>query len=107
MMQHDVKPLEDFAIWAMLQKGRQESNIPYLKELVHDMVTMLTQKSNGRKGGKGIPWEAGSKAIPFENFERIKMMIVCEAMALVLSGDIDKLQDALIQNVSDTYSEVR
>lgn len=34
MARLDPRPLEDFSMWAMLQRGGQKSNIPLLRELV-------------------------------------------------------------------------
>ena len=93
MHRTDPRPLEDFAMWAMLQPGVQKANIPLLKKLVHDWITLCTQKGDGnRKGQKGIPWEPKSKAVSFDNIERIKMGILCEAVALVLSGVLDSIE---------------
>ena len=79
----DPRPLEDFSMWTMLQRGGQKSNIPMLRELVGQWVQMTTQKTAAQRGGK---------AMPFDNLERIKMGILCEAVALVLSGDLDRLE---------------
>ena len=81
----DPKPLEDFSMWVMLQRGGQKSNIPMLRELVGQWVQMTTQKTAGQRGGKDLSWG---------NLKRIKMGILCEAVALVLSGDLDKLEVA-------------
>ena len=81
----DPKPLEDFSMWVMLQQGGQNSNIPALKELVGEWVQIATQKTAGQRKGR-------SKDLSWENLERIKMGILCEAVALVLSGDLDKLE---------------
>lgn len=81
----DPKPLEDFSTWTMLQRGGQKSNIPVLKELVNEWVQMATQKTAGQR--KDRP-----KDLSWENLERVKMGILCEAVALVLSGDLDKLE---------------
>lgn len=81
----DPKPLEDFSMWTMLQRGGQKSNIPVLKELVNEWVQMATQKTAGQR--KDRP-----KDLSWENLERVKMGILCEAVALVLSGDLDKLE---------------
>ena len=35
----------------------------------------------------------GSRAVSWENLERVKMGILCEAVALVLSGKLDQLED--------------
>ena len=44
---------------------------------------MATQKTAGQRGRKDTSWD---------NLERIKMGILCEAVALVLSGELDKLE---------------
>ena len=78
------KPLEDFSMWAMLQSGGQKANIQMLKALVQDWIKLATQKTAGQRGGKGLSWD---------NLERIKMGILCEAVALVLSGKLDELEE--------------
>ena len=79
----DPRPLEDFSMWAMLQRGGQKSNIPLLRQLVGQCVQMTTQKTAGQRGGKDLTWD---------NMERVKMGILCEAVALVLSGDLERLE---------------
>ena len=81
----DPRSLEDFSMWTMLQRGGQKSNIPALKELVGEWVKMTTQKTAGQR--KDQP-----KDLSWDNLERVKMGILCEAVALVLSGDLDKLE---------------
>lgn len=82
-MKFDLKPLEDFSM-LMTALHSIDYNLDSLKELVHEWVTMATQKDAGlRKDSKGIP---------FDNVERVKMGILCEAIALVLSGDLDTLE---------------
>lgn len=83
MARLDPRPLEDFSMWAMLQRGGQKSNIPLLRELVGQRVQMTTQKTAGQRGGKDPSWD---------NLNRVKMGILCEAVALVLSGDLDRLE---------------
>lgn len=85
MVNLDPKPLEDFSMWTMLQRGGQKSNISVLKELVNEWVQMVTQKTAGQR--KDRP-----KDLSWDNLERVKMGILCEAVALVLSGDLDKLE---------------
>lgn len=78
-------PFENLAMWAMFKKGNQEANIPALKELVGQWIQMATQKTAGqRMKGKDLDWA---------NMERIKMRILCEAVALVLSGKLDELEE--------------
>ena len=86
-MSLDPKPLEDFSMWAAFQAGGQQANIPALKELVSQWIQMVTRKTAGqRKDKKGdLSWD---------NLERVKMGILCEAVALVLSGKLDELEDS-------------
>lgn len=81
-MRMDPTPIEDFSMWAALKSGGQQANIPLLKELVTQWIRMATQKDAGQHGGKSLSWD---------NLERIKMGILCEAVALVLSGQLDAL----------------
>lgn len=82
-MRLDAAPLEDFSMWAAFQSGGQTANISALKELVEQWVKMATQKTAGQRGGKDLSWD---------NLERVKMGILCEAVALVLSGKLDGLE---------------
>lgn len=65
-----------------LKNKNQKSNIPNLKRLVNTLITMTTQKTAGQRNDK-------RKDVPFESLEMLKWAIVCEAVALVLSGDLD------------------
>ena len=68
-------------MWAAFQNPKP--NIQALKELVQEWVRMATQKTAGQRGGKDLPWD---------NLERVKMEILCEAVALVQSGELDRLE---------------
>ena len=46
---------------------------------------MVTQKTAGQRANK--------KDLSFDNIERVKMGILCESVALVLSGKLDELED--------------
>ena len=70
-------------MWVTLQKGGQRANILLLKDLVRQWIQITTQKTAGQRGGKDLSWD---------NLERIKMGILCEAVALVLSGELDQLE---------------
>ena len=85
MMRMDATPLEDFAVWAAFKAGGQSSNIPLLKQLVNDWLRMAMQKTAGQP-------QYGPKDLSFDNIERVKMGILCEAVALVLSGKLDELE---------------
>ena len=86
MKRMDPKPLEDFSMWAMYQKGGLQANIPLLKKFVRDWIQMTTQKTAGQR--------EGSKDLSYDNLERVKMGILCEAVALVVSGKLDLIDDS-------------
>jgi hypothetical protein len=68
-------------MWSFLQMGCQKSNIPRLKSALDDLKKIMTQKTAGQRGNKDINIE--------ENFDMTIITIVCEAMALYLSGELD------------------
>ena len=72
-------------MWSFMQIGGLKSNYPALKEACIELRQMMMQKTAGQR--KDRP-----KDIPFDNLERVKATIIVEAMALVLSGDFEKLQ---------------
>lgn len=82
-MRMNPEPVEDFSMWAFLQRP-QPADPKVLKELVEEWVQMATQKNAGQRGGKALSWD---------NLERVKMGILCESVALVMSGQIDKLME--------------
>lgn len=77
--------LENFALWMALRN--QKPNIPLLKEAVDELCHMLTQKTAGQRKNK-------PKDVPFDSLPRIKMTVLVEATALVLSGALDELERA-------------
>lgn len=71
-------------MWAFLQMGNQKANYPALKDACMELRQMMMQKTAGqRKDRKGD--------ISFENLPRVKNTIIIEAMALVLSGEFEKI----------------
>lgn len=81
----DSKRLENGMIdtmWSFLQMGGMKSNYPALKEACLEMRQLMMQKTAWQR--KDSP-----RDIPFDNLERIKATIIVEAMALVLSGDLE------------------
>lgn len=72
-------------MWKFLMDKGQASNIPALKECVYDLVKMTTQKTAGQR-------KTAKDDIPWERLDMTIMSIVIEATALVLSGDLDKLE---------------
>lgn len=77
--------LENLAFWAGMRK--QKPNIPLLKEAVEELCHMMQQKTAGQRRDK-------PQDVPFEALPRLKMTILCEAAALVLSGALDSLEEA-------------
>lgn len=69
-------------MWSFMQMGRLKSNYPALKEACMELRQMMMQKTAGQR--KDRPHD-----IPFDNLERVKATIIVEAMALVLSGDLE------------------
>lgn len=69
-------------MWSFLQMGGLKSNYPALKKACMEMRQMMMQKTAGQR--KDCPND-----IPFDNLERVKATIIVEAMALVLSGDLE------------------
>ena len=64
----------------------QKANIPALKGYVYDLIQMTTQKTAGQK-------QYAAKAhISWEQLDMTLMSIAIEATALVLSGELDKIE---------------
>lgn len=78
----DAKPLEDFTMWAMLQDEGQHFEPDVLEDLVSQWIQMATQKTAGQRKDK-------PKDLNWDNLERVKMGILGEAVALVLSGKLE------------------
>lgn len=86
MERMNARPLEDFSMWAALQSGGQTFDPEELRTLVRQWIRMATQKTAGQE-----PY-AKKGDVSTENLERVKMGILCEAVALVLSGELDKIE---------------
>ena len=71
-------------MWLFLEKGHQKANIPVFVEYVEMLIRMMKQKTAGQR--KNMP-----KDISFDELDMIKNSICIEAMALVLSGELDNL----------------
>ncbi len=69
-------------MWQMFMTFGQKANPEQLKQYVHDLLQMATQKTAGQRGGKDLPWD--------ENLDMTLWGIVIEATALVLSGYLDE-----------------
>lgn len=78
--------LENLALWDAMQKA--QPNIPVLKEAVADLMQILTQKTAGQR--LRTPSDLSWGRVPY-----VKMAILVEAVALVASGTLDKLEHDL------------
>lgn len=73
-------------MWGFLMDKGQASNIPALKEYVYDLIKMTTQKTAGQR-------KTVNNDISWEQLDMTIMSIVIEATALVLSGDLDRIEN--------------
>lgn len=72
-------------MWTFLQMGSQKVNYEQYKKAIQDLITMMTQKNAGQRGDKkSLNWD--------ENFDMTIITIVCESVALYLSGDLDRVE---------------
>ena len=75
-------------MWDFLKDGSyKDAGVKQLKERVYDLINMTTQK-----GGGAHESQVG-RMIPFEMLDLVKWSIICEAVALVLSGKLDELEE--------------
>lgn len=84
MKQNPANAIKD-TMWHFLMDGGQKADIQALKESVYDLIGMTTQKTAGQR-------KSAKKNIPWENLDMTLMSIAIEATALVLSGELDKLE---------------
>jgi hypothetical protein len=85
MSENPANAIKD-TMWKFLMDRGQKSNVPALKEYVYDLIGMTTQKTAGQKG------YAAKDHINWDNLDMTIMSIVIEATALVLSGDLEKIE---------------
>lgn len=83
MKENPANAIKD-SMWDFLKDGSHEPNIDGLKDGVYTLIQMSTQKDAGQRGKAGH--------VPFDLLEMVKWQIICEATALVLSGELDKLE---------------
>ena len=75
-------------MWDFLKDGSyKDASVKQLKESVYDLIGMTTQK-----GGGDHPSQL-DRMMPFEMLDLVKWSIICEAVALVLSGKLDELEE--------------
>lgn len=70
-------------MWAFMQMGGLKADYPALKEACMELRQMMIQKTAGQRKDK-------PKDLSWDNLERVKVTIICEAMALVLSGEYEE-----------------
>lgn len=73
-------------MWAFLMDKGQKANVPALKGYVYDLIQMTTQKTAGQEK------YAAKGHIDWNELDMTLMSIVIEATALVLSGELDKIE---------------
>jgi hypothetical protein len=83
-MQNPANVIKDTMWYFLMDKG-QKANIPALKESVYRLIQMTTQKTAGQDGYKKKEY------IDWNSLDMELMRIAIEATALVLSGELDKL----------------
>lgn len=81
----------ELALWSFLQPGaHHKPNVGALKEAVEQLCQMTMQKTAGQENPR-TGKKYGNKDISWDNLERVKFTIICEAVLLVLSGKLDSL----------------
>lgn len=73
-------------MWTFLMDKGQKANVPALKGYVYDLIQMTTQKTAGQER------YAAKGHIDWNKLDMTLMSIVIEATALVLSGELDKIE---------------
>ena len=91
MTKNPANTIKDTMWYFLMDKG-QKANIPALKESVYRLIGMTTQKTAGQKG------YAKKKDINWDSLDMELMRIVIEATSLVLSGELDKLEERNVEN---------
>lgn len=90
MLKHWENEMLD-TMWSFLQMGGLKTNYPVLKEACMELRQMMMQKTAGQRKDK-------PKDLSFDNLERVKTTIICEAMALVLSGEYEPKEGKVKSN---------
>lgn len=86
MKTNPANALKDF-MWDFVKDGKQQANIPALKEYVYDLIKITTQKTAGQESYKK------ASDLSFNDLDMTLWSIVIEATCLVLSGKLDKLEE--------------
>lgn len=67
-----------------LRKGNHKANLQALESAINTLVKMATQKNAGQRKDGAIPWEI---------LDLVKWQIICEATALVLDENFEKVKE--------------
>ena len=70
-------------MWSFLQMGGQRANYPLLKEYCLELRNMMMQKTAGQEKYRK------ASDVSFDDLDTLKNAIVIEALALVLSGEME------------------
>ena len=73
--------------WYFLKDGAHKHNIRALRDAVYSLIKMTTQKTAEQSRANN------RNDMPFQCLDMVKWVVICEAVALVLSGELDKLDD--------------
>ena len=85
MKQNPANAIKD-TMWSFLMDHGQKANVPALKEAVYDLIKATTQKDAGQRK------DTRRRNFNWDDLDMLFMEIVIEATALVLSGELDKLE---------------
>jgi hypothetical protein len=84
----------DYDMWSHLKKGGHKPNVKALKNAVARLTLAAMQKTGGQR-----PDDTPDKTVNFKSPEiaMAQYVILCEAVALVLSGALDELEKGQAQ----------
>ena len=84
MQENPADAIKD-TMWNFLMTYGQKANIPALKGYVYELIQATTQKTAGQRENK-------PKDFNWSELDMLFMSIAVEATALVLSGELDRLE---------------
>lgn len=87
MKNNPANEIKDNMLDFLKDGSYKDASVKQLKESVYDLIAMTTQKGGGTHRGQF------DRMIPFEMLDLVKWSIICEAVALVLSGKLDELEE--------------
>lgn len=99
MKVNPANAIKDF-MWDFVKDGHQKPNIPALKESVYDLIQLTTQKTGGQQKYKK------AHELDFADLDMALWSIVIEATCLVLSGELDKLEDTDEIELLEEFTEI-